>query len=504
MTSKLKLKRKKFNKPYKEDINDADRIGCISIETTRNEIKLLKNHRIFERAISNAEKHGIKLKPGTENKGSGNCSYESVILNINDRDCFEEKLPMTHEFYRRIWNTDLMNKILDGRIPWNPGLTRSQIKEGFQELMEAGVYERRFFGDMMMAGIACGTRKIILIFNTHELTPHDPISVVDPCHYGGICDTDIPVVLAYDLVHFESLHPIELQDIEETVKLTKSYTANPSRYMQDYGFTRNDMKYLVSESAKNCVQECNSRTIQKEEYSDGKVISTSKMPQEHQETKLRSEHQSESSGQKREDTSYTSRQQQEPRASQQQQRTSSERKQQEKKSSTAKEQQERSSISKKQPGTSTNKEQPETLSTRKQKLSNSNLTTESYAFETKNSEDGNCFKFLNLDFQEMKNGKIKCAICQAECVRLVTHLNYSTKCSQYINLEKLKIELSKYRNIQRQKKYVDRQKNSDLEEFTQKVNERKRKQEERQKADDPDEFRKKVTERKKIKRLDRE
>ena len=94
MTSKLKLKRKKFNQPYKEDINEANRNGCSNIKTTGKEINLLKNPRIFERAISNAKKHSIKLKPGTENKGSGNCSYESVILNINDRNCFAEKFPM--------------------------------------------------------------------------------------------------------------------------------------------------------------------------------------------------------------------------------------------------------------------------------------------------------------------------------------------------------------------------------------------------------------------------
>ena len=168
-------------------------------------------NQIFSRAISNAGKHGINLTPGIENNGSGNCSFESVLLNINQRDCFQEKLHMSPDYYRRIWTTDLMNKVLDERIPWNPGLTRAQIKEGFQELMESGVYERSFFGDMMMASIACGARKLILIFNTHEMTPHDPVSVIDPCQYGGICDTEIPIVLAYNLVHFESLHPIEKQ-----------------------------------------------------------------------------------------------------------------------------------------------------------------------------------------------------------------------------------------------------------------------------------------------------
>ena len=113
-------------------------------EITTNEIKSLKIPRIFQRAIANAEKHGINLKPGTENNGNGNCSYESVLLNINDRECFNEKFPMSPEFYRRVWNTDLMNKILDEKIPWNPGLSRSEIQEGFQELMENGVYERNY------------------------------------------------------------------------------------------------------------------------------------------------------------------------------------------------------------------------------------------------------------------------------------------------------------------------------------------------------------------------
>ena len=189
-----KLRRKKFNLPseVEEQKNDGN-------QTQGSPRKM---SRIFERAIENAKKHKIKLVPGTENKGHGNCSYESAILNINERDCFKEGFVMSADYYRRVWNTDLMNKILDARIPWNPGMSRSQIVQGFEELMESGVYERSYFGDMMMAGIACGTRKLILIFNTHELTPHDPISVIDPVDYGGAKDTDIPIVLAYDLVHY--------------------------------------------------------------------------------------------------------------------------------------------------------------------------------------------------------------------------------------------------------------------------------------------------------------
>ena len=138
---------------------------------------------IFLNAIESAKKHNIKLKPGIRNEASGNCSYEAVIHNVNFRSCFREKLPFSFDYYRRIWTTDMMNRTLDASSHWNPGLTRKEIIEGFQDMMISGVYERPFFGDMMMAGIACGIRRRILIFNTNidiVKTGHDPIAVVDP------------------------------------------------------------------------------------------------------------------------------------------------------------------------------------------------------------------------------------------------------------------------------------------------------------------------------------
>ena len=120
----------------------------------------IHDKKIFQRAISSANKHGIHLEPGRENNGYGNCSYEATIFNINDRSCFAEKLPMSPDFYRRIWNTDMMNRIIyEANEDWNPGLSRAQLRQGFAELTESGVYERPFFGDMMMAGIACGVKK---------------------------------------------------------------------------------------------------------------------------------------------------------------------------------------------------------------------------------------------------------------------------------------------------------------------------------------------------------
>ena len=240
MTSRLKLKRKKSRPPNEE------------MEENRKSSQVLdefKHKTMFEGAVESAKKHNINVKPGTKNPGRGNCSYESVILNINERNCFRNKFNMSLGHYRVVWNTDMMNKILDKRVPWNPGLTREEIVEGFQELMISGVYERDFFGDMIMAGIACGVKKIILIFHTNEdisKTGHDPISVIDPRDYAGDIDSEIPVVVAYNLVHYESLLPLCDNDIEEIKKLVRLYMAKPSRYMEDYGFSGKDISYLVS------------------------------------------------------------------------------------------------------------------------------------------------------------------------------------------------------------------------------------------------------------------
>merc|ERR1712081_81734 len=99
-----------------EQMNDDGK----TLGSDRNDTKMMKNPRIFLRAIENAKKHKIRLVAGIENQGGGNCSYESVLLNINERECFKEGFVMSPDYYRRVWNVDLMNKILDGRIKWNP------------------------------------------------------------------------------------------------------------------------------------------------------------------------------------------------------------------------------------------------------------------------------------------------------------------------------------------------------------------------------------------------
>ena len=142
---------------------------------------------MLRRAIASARKHGVNLIPGRLNSATGDCAFESVIYNNNDRTCFTHKYNQTVDYYRRIWVTDMQARSLDNHI-WNLGYTNQEIWEGFEEMKKPGVYERGLFGDLMLPAISVGIHKYILVFNTNEETPHDPISVISPMQFGGYLD----------------------------------------------------------------------------------------------------------------------------------------------------------------------------------------------------------------------------------------------------------------------------------------------------------------------------
>jgi hypothetical protein len=97
-------------------------------------------------------------------------------------------------------------------------------------MLVPGTYERGIFGDLMLPGIACGVRKILLIFNTNPQSPHDPIYVVDPRQFNMEADSVIPIILAYNQSHYESLHPCSDADIQATADLVVEYLDNRYRY----------------------------------------------------------------------------------------------------------------------------------------------------------------------------------------------------------------------------------------------------------------------------------
>ena len=192
---------------------------------------------MISRAIASGQKHGINMKHGSSNPGTGDCAFESIIQNNNDRSCFQEKYPMNIDWYRRIWVTDMANRTIDS--PFNI-FTRQQWLDGWKEMQAPGTYERGIFGDLMLPGIACGVRKILLIFNTNANTPHDPIYIVDPSNFNVRPNTEIPILLSYNMAHYESMEPCTDADILATVELVKDYQGGR------YRFTRRDIPSLIS------------------------------------------------------------------------------------------------------------------------------------------------------------------------------------------------------------------------------------------------------------------
>ena len=135
---------------------------CLGAQSQMKPTELLT-----KRAVASARKHEISVRPGTKNSADGDCAFESVLLNINERSCFSESFPFSAGYYRRIWMTDFKNKTIDDPT-WNI-YTRKEWEEGWKEMLQSGVYERGLFGDLMLFGIACGVRKFLLIFNTKDL-----------------------------------------------------------------------------------------------------------------------------------------------------------------------------------------------------------------------------------------------------------------------------------------------------------------------------------------------
>ena len=209
----------------------------------RNHISQTDN--MVEKAIESGRKHGITLERGVESVSDGNCTFESVLDNINNRACFKTKVPFSSTTSRHIWITDLENAT--SKFPYlGAGYSDEEKCHNWNLLKQSGVYEIKFFGDLIIHAIARGCHKNILIFNTSP-EAEDPIYVIEAKQFGGFLDSDIPVVLGYNLVHYESLHPKTEDDIKNTKALVQKYVSGM------YTFSKEDIPYLISSNEKHGV-----------------------------------------------------------------------------------------------------------------------------------------------------------------------------------------------------------------------------------------------------------
>ena len=174
---------------------------------------------IVERGIENAKSHGINVHHGVANLASGDCALESMIDGISTRKCFEESYDGTPEFWRNKWFTEVESLAF---AFYDAGMSRPEWKAEWNHLKISGQYEY-VLGDLMLPAIAHCTKKDVLIFNTSPRA-HAPIFVVEASTLGQRPpNTEIPVLLAYDQSHYESLVPDTEEDIRRTVELKNRF-----------------------------------------------------------------------------------------------------------------------------------------------------------------------------------------------------------------------------------------------------------------------------------------
>ena len=184
----------------------------LSLRNTEDSVKPM-----VDRAILSGKFHGIDLHRGVANLVNGDCAFETTIDSVNTRSCFQENYEGTPAYWRRMWMTEIENIAYSD---FNSGLTKEQWKDGWSKLKESGTYEYSL-GDLVLPGIAHCMKKDILIFNTSPVA-HCPLYVVSASTFGSSANTEIPICLAYDQVHYESLTPDSLQDITKTIELKNS------------------------------------------------------------------------------------------------------------------------------------------------------------------------------------------------------------------------------------------------------------------------------------------
>ena len=101
---------------------------------------------------------------------------------------------------------------------FDAGMNRNEWQREWDILKHSGNYEFTL-GDLIIPTLAHCTSKDILIFNTNPES-HSPIYVIKAATLANrSSDIEIPVIMAYDNSHYESLVPNIEEDIRKTIEL---------------------------------------------------------------------------------------------------------------------------------------------------------------------------------------------------------------------------------------------------------------------------------------------
>ena len=193
-------------------------------------------------AIANAHFHGIMLHHGGPNSANGDCAFEAVADNISKRPCFSEIYNKGAQINRREWLSETQSLVFE--FSGGAGMAKDEFNKEWNKLKEPRNYEYQL-GDYILHAIAHCTQKDILIFNTKPEGSFDPIYVIEASKLAGRpANSEIPVLLAYNDVHFESLFPNTEADEIKTVELKKAFITNA------YTYKKSDIPAFIQSSTK--------------------------------------------------------------------------------------------------------------------------------------------------------------------------------------------------------------------------------------------------------------
>ena len=178
---------------------------------------------VISTAMKNASWHGINVHLVTPNNADGNCIFESIADNISSRPCFGETINGTGDSLRKLW----LNKTEDLVWAFTGGLGNSEetFRKEWGLLQTTKSYEC-IFGDFVLPAVAHYVQKDILVFNTIEVEhfKQQPIYVVEASKLANRQPTsNIPLVVAYNGYHYESLIPVTDVDVRKTIVLKDQF-----------------------------------------------------------------------------------------------------------------------------------------------------------------------------------------------------------------------------------------------------------------------------------------
>ena len=164
-----------------------------------------------------------------------------------------------------LWNTEGEEKIKLSE--YYPGaLSEEEWREGWRKLIYTNEYDVPYIGNFAIVACAHSLKKDILIFNTpwqtDDANANSPISVVSSTQFdpSNKRKTEIPIVLLYDGVHFESSIPVSEEDVQETIDLVRNYTSGTYIIPESLKNNYKSKESLVNENRQNTQHDKSEKT----------------------------------------------------------------------------------------------------------------------------------------------------------------------------------------------------------------------------------------------------